>query len=245
MNGVNVAFIQVRLDGPNTGGSGQTIWWDGLQVERSSSPTIFNPYYYGNTIWRDISANNNPAVLTNGPGFNSENSGSIVFDGTDDYSDITIPNLTTTVTLEFWAKFNNFTSNMIFGFLAYDIYAYSGAIGFNTNNADVYGLTSTQVTNLGLTNNWKHYVFVMRSDVAYTNNKIYVNGTSQSLSQVLATELAGNRNFNSGAGRLSGWRNDNGYRFPGSVSSFKAYNRELSATEILQNYNTMRNRFGL
>jgi hypothetical protein len=31
-----VAFVQCRLDGPDTGGSGQTLWFDGLQVRRLS-----------------------------------------------------------------------------------------------------------------------------------------------------------------------------------------------------------------
>jgi hypothetical protein len=32
----NVAFIQTRLDGPQSGGSGVSIWWDGLQVYKVS-----------------------------------------------------------------------------------------------------------------------------------------------------------------------------------------------------------------
>jgi len=39
----NVAFIQVRMDGPESGGAGINIWWDGAQVERSSVPSFFNP----------------------------------------------------------------------------------------------------------------------------------------------------------------------------------------------------------
>jgi hypothetical protein len=34
-------FVQVRLDGPDSGGSGATIWWDGLQVERASQASPF------------------------------------------------------------------------------------------------------------------------------------------------------------------------------------------------------------
>ena len=33
----DVAFIQVRLDGPQTGGEGTTVWWDGLRVYEESS----------------------------------------------------------------------------------------------------------------------------------------------------------------------------------------------------------------
>jgi len=204
-----------------------------------------NPYSYAGagTTWYDVSVTGNNSTLSNGPTYNTDVGGNIVFDGVDDYVDVTIPNLTTTVTLDFWVKYTNLTSNMIFGFLSYDIYGYSGALGFNTANSDVYGLNSTQVTNLGIIGNWKHIVFVMRSDVSYTNNKIYVNGVVQTLSQVLGSESG--KSFNSGNARISGWRNDSGYKLPGSIGSFKAYNRELSAAEVLQNYNATKGRFGL
>ena len=42
------------------------------------------------TIWRDISGNGNNGTLTNGPTFNSDNYGSIAFDGVDDY--VLLPN---------------------------------------------------------------------------------------------------------------------------------------------------------
>ena len=35
--------IQVRLDGPNSGGAGRTIWWDGIQVEKSATASPFSP----------------------------------------------------------------------------------------------------------------------------------------------------------------------------------------------------------
>ena len=217
---------------------------NGLVLFLDASNT--NSYTGSGTTWTDLSSYGNTATLTNGPTFSSTNGGNIVFDGVDDYTDVIISNLTTTVTLEFWAKYTTATTNnMLFGFNLYDIYASSGAIGFNTFNGDIYGLTSTQVTNLGIIGNWKHIVFVMRSDVSYTNNKIYVNVVNQSLSQVLSSELASNRNFNSGNGRISGTRGDSGYKFPGSISSFRAYNRELTASEVLQNFNLTRDRFGV
>jgi hypothetical protein len=132
---------------------------------------------------------------------------------------------------------------MPFGFNLYDVLANSGRLGFNTAASDIYGLTSTQVTNLGLQNQWKHYIFEMRSDVSYSNNKIYINGQNQSLSQVTGTENTGNRNFNSGNGRISSWLNDNNYNIPMDLGQFRIYNRALSAQEILQNYNATKGRY--
>ncbi|MGA1415131.1 MAG: hypothetical protein ACO323_08835, partial [Candidatus Kapaibacteriota bacterium] len=60
------------------------------------------------------------------------------------------------------------------GWLYYDIYTIgSTGIGFNTAASDLYGVPFAQVSSLGCIGNWKHYVFEMRSDVSYTNNKIY------------------------------------------------------------------------
>jgi len=53
----------------------------------------FDPSYPNTgSTWYDLSGNSNNGTLTNGPTFNLANSGSIVFDGTNDYSEITSRN---------------------------------------------------------------------------------------------------------------------------------------------------------
>ena len=63
------------------------------------------------TAWNDISGNGNNGTLTNGPTFTTGSGGSIVFDGVNDYVDISQGNLTasTTLTVEFIAKFTDNT----------------------------------------------------------------------------------------------------------------------------------------
>ena len=48
-----------------------------------------NSYPGTGTTWRDMSGNGNNGTLTDGPTFNSNNGGSIVFDGTNDYVALT------------------------------------------------------------------------------------------------------------------------------------------------------------
>ena len=197
----------------------------------------------GNTIY-DLSGFGNTGTLTNSPTFSGLNGGAIVFDGVDDNIPFTISNFNNILSIEIWMKMKSFTAgHMPFGFYGYDVFAYQGALGFNTTIGDLYGLSSTQVTNLGLLNQWKHYIFEMRSDVSYTNNKIYVNGEIQTLSQISGTESAANRNFNSGNGRISGWLYDTDYNQSMDLSQFKIYNRALSAQEIRQNYNATKKRY--
>jgi hypothetical protein len=187
--------------------------------------------------WFDLSGNQNTGSIINSPAFNPFNSGSLNFNGLNNYVDFFATSLGTTTTVEMWCNITStISSGMLFGWLYYDVYGYSGSLGYNTANGDVYGLTSTQVTNLGLVGNWVHYIFEMRSDVSYTNNKIYINGVSQTLSQITGVEEPANRNFNSGYGRISGWLSGGSYPVNMLCNSFKVYNRALSASEVLQNY---------
>jgi uncharacterized delta-60 repeat protein len=57
------------------------------------------------TTWTDLSGNGNNGTLTNGPTFDSDNLGSLVFDGVDDYSELT-SNYTLSAgwTLSFWGN---------------------------------------------------------------------------------------------------------------------------------------------
>ncbi len=184
-------------------------------------------------------------TLTNGVGFGVTNNGYFIFDGVDDNIPFSIPNLGTIISVEMWARIKSFSNGMPFGFDRYDVWANTGRMGFNTAASDIYGLTSTQVTNLGLLNQWKHYIFEMRTDVSYSNNKIYINGENQSLSQVAGTENAGLRSFNSGNGRISSWLNSSAFNISMDLAQFRVYKRALSTQEVLQNYNATKGRFRL
>jgi hypothetical protein len=181
-------------------------------------------------------------TLVNGVGFGTSGTNYFTFDGVDDNIPFSIPNVGTTISVEMWARIKSFSNGMPFGFNLYDVWANGGRFGFNTAVSDIYGLTSTQVTNLGLLNQWKHYVFEMRSDVAYTNNKIYINAVNQSLSQVAGSESSGNRNFNSGNGRINSWLFSS-FFIAMDLAQFQVYNRALTATEIFQNYNATKGRY--
>lgn len=223
----------------------ENIVTNGLILNFDSSKA--NSYSgFGNTIY-DLSGFGNTGTLTNGPTFSGLNGGAIVFDGSNDNIPFTISNFNNILTIEIWMKMKSFTAgHMPFGFYGYDVFAYQGALGYNTTIGDLYGLTSTQVTNLNLLNQWKHYIFEMRSDVVYTNNKIYVNGEMQTLSQVFGGgESISFRTFNNGLGKISGWLLSNAWYQPMDLSQFKIYNRALTQQEILQNYNATKSRFGL
>ena len=195
--------------------------------------------------WYDISGKGNSKSLMNGVSYSSSNQGFLTYDGVDDYLDFFAPNLGDTATVEMWCKAKEMGNEMFFGWNRYDVYTSGNRLGYNTSAGDIYGISSSDVTNLGLFNNWKHYVFEMRTNVSYTNNKIYINGVEQSLSQQAGSESSTHRSFNSGNGRISGWLFDNNYRKNMDLAVFKVYNRSLSAAEVQQNFNALRGRFGI
>ena len=244
MNGVNVAYIQIRLDGTQTGGSGITIWWDGLQVERASSATTFNPYYIGNTIWRDISGSGYNGTI-NTATFLSPNPSSIVF-STVSSDFISLGNVLAglvDLTLECFVKFGAQTAS------------YGGVISKtldNTNGWEIrvgsYTSTTTALgfryvgdnAGLGFNTNftngvWYHIVATGTNG----SQKTYVNGVQDNSGSYTLTPSANSNSLLLGRLAYAGlYVNMN-------MNSARIYNRALSASEVSQNYQATKTRFGL
>jgi hypothetical protein len=199
----------------------------GLVLHLDAGNTV--SYSGSGTTWNDLSGNGSNVTLTSTT-FNSANGGSIVFNGTSSYADFNANiGSTNAVTVEMWVKTNSLNAPagaMYFGFNLYDAWTANGNIGYNTSAGDQYGMASSTVDYLGIEGNWRHLVFIMNAS-SKTNNKIYVNGESQGLSQVAGAFGSVNSVFNSGAGRISGWRFDTGWKMNINLASFKVYNREL------------------
>jgi hypothetical protein len=244
----NTQVIQVRIDGPiTTNANTYTVWWDGLQVERlpanSTSVTDFvdsNSSKLGGD-WLDITSKNGRVTFAANTVYSNN---SITFNGTN-WADFTCNNLSTIATVEMWARVKSSSAKMFFGWSAYNVY-FNGSLGYNTANSDVYGISSATATSLNLLNNWHHYVFEMTTTSSYTNNKIYIDGVLQTLSQQTGFENPANLSFNNGNGRIAMWKNGSvSYMMPMDCNIFKVYNRALTQSEITKNYQAHKGRFGL
>jgi hypothetical protein len=238
------AFIQIRLDGSNT--AGEIIWWDGLQVERASAATNFNPYYFGDTSWRDTSGNGRNGTLTSGPLFNTSNKGNILFDGTNDNIQLGAASTflpTSAITINCWAKTNvtgvykklfvTVTSGTQSITGIYFSLGPSGSniyLGMVTNNGDQSAGSTTNPSTSLFSNFCGTYDGV--------NIKLYLNGV------LIATKAQTGTIVNTGIARISGY--DNGSEiWDGNISTFSIYNRALTAAEVVQNYEATKTRFGL
>lgn len=147
-----------------------------------------------------------------------------------------------TITVEMWALIDDFAGGMFFGWNIHDVWTREGTLGFNTGQSDIYGISAARVNQLNLRDRWVHYIFVMNSG-NYANNRIYINGVSEPLSQQFTNQYTPYTNFNSGNGRIGGWRLDNNYQQVMDLGIFKIYNRALTESEIVTLYEENKNRF--
>lgn len=193
------------------------------------------------TVWTDLSGLGNNATLFNGASYSNN---AITFDGINDYADIPIPLALSysTVTISGLIKWNTFNAGMFLGFTTYDIWTQSNCLGYNNGASNVVGINAATVTSLGLLGNFKYYTFVMNSSGLLSNNKIYINGVAQSMSAVVASDgnvpgLATNL-------RLASW-NNTGFHGNVTYENIKVHNRELTVSEIKQNFEAIRGRYGI
>lgn len=205
------------------------------------------------TLWNDISGFQNNGTLTNGPTFSSDNGGSIVFDGANDYVDCgngPSTMLTTNGTLSVWCKINTYTGTTPY----WSIVGRGGEAGFDTNGYSIWywndfgrisgsianrtpierlSITNTFGTSSSVGNNITN--FTMTWDM--TSLKVFTNGV------LISTKL-----YSFGAGDTTstsffvGKGPFNRYA-PVNVYQTLVYNRTLSNAEVLQNYNATKGRY--
>jgi len=233
-------------------GNGPKVVTDGLVFALDASDQ--NSYISGSLTWNDLSGNGNNANLINGPIYSSTNGGTIVFDGINDGA--TVPtNITlqppTSLTLESVFKLNSFTNG-------YFIVAHSGnatgayvKYGFRLlTSGGVMAYMNTNTTNGAIIQNISNINIVLNTWIHSTmtydgaSSKIYINGSLANTGAITGT--INYTEYGSPYYLSIGRKNESeGQYVSGSVSVVKVYNKALSATEVTQNYNAQKSRFGL
>ena len=175
------------------------------------------------------------ATLVDGVGFTSSNNGAFIFDGSNDY--INFGNNSTlqqnSGTLSAWVKASSPGSvyrGIIAKRLAYGLfYLNSVLIAYDwvANTARSTGINIAD-------NTWKNVVLTYQSGVS-DGTSIYINGVSVLTTTITIYDQTAN---------LYGGAEANASQFAScQASSFSMYNRVLSATEVLQNYNATKGRY--
>jgi len=205
-----------------------------------------NPKSYpgsGNT-WYDLSGNGNDGTLVNGPVFESTNGGAINCDAADDmiYVNDTLNLNYVTVSLFYRRDSNSGTrDNIIFNKeFVWEMRDLNSNLSWavEASNQGWFWVDTGYNVNIGET---------LSVDLSYDGNfvKTYVNGTEIQLytypsGGVLHSHISYPK-LNSRDSSLTTWRNGGDHTF----YNFKVYNRALSESEIKQNFEAIRGRYGL
>ena len=200
-----------------------------------------NSYPGTGTTWTDI-ISDATTTLTNSPTFNS--AGYFDFDGSNDYMSMTSDhNITAAKTISTWI---NTDSDHNGSFMSVDasgtnrffqVKKKSGGkimfVGFNTSHSN----TNVSTTNVMSNDVWIHYTAVQLSN---GNVRIYVNG-------VLDKSNNSSYTVRTGSATVFFGKNEGGSanQFNGQMALIYYYNRDLSAEEVLQNFNATKGRFGV
>jgi hypothetical protein len=194
----------------------------------------------GSTTWNDLSRRGNNGTLTNNPTFDSQNAGSIVFDGTNDYVIGSGVNLSgSAFTISTWIKPNQTDTRIFFSVGSTTSTRGSIHIRITNSTSILFGMYSDDLTFTvpDLLNNWSHITVSLNTDFTQSSfrNGVFIN-----------SRLAGGY-FTGGSLWAAGVRlfGSLGEFFSGNISHTLVYNRALTPTEVLQNYNATKGRYGL
>ena len=223
---------------------GPSIVTSGLVLHLDAGNT--KSYPGTGTTWYDRSGNLNGGVvnngtLVNGPSFSSTNMGSIGFDGVNDY-----------VNTNYTPPVSNFTVSILYKCNAFSAWAgiwacevWNSGTGyltyFNTSTSLVFSKGGVTVASIVAdSTKLANYTFTLASD---GTAKIYINGILQSSTTIVLATSVTNPII------LSTRYSNDGTSITDTRASiipyFSVYNRVLSATEVLQNFNATRTRFGI
>lgn len=222
--------------------SGGVYSWDWacMQVEQKSAATTFTTGTRGTTSstgggWIDMTLNKNNGELFNGPTYDSSNSGSIVFDGTNDYIDVSSSFGTlSNYTIMFWAYRSAENRMPIAGRTSTAFYWYGDNSWYYTHGGVAGEYYYSKPTSIPL-NTWGFYCVVYNG----SNVSIYRQGIYQG-----QQSTTGTADWSQGL-KIGYWSAGGNYAWQGKISNVQMYNRALSANEIKQTFNAMRMRYGL
>jgi hypothetical protein len=209
-----------------------------LNLDASYTPS----YPKNGTTWYDISSGGNNGTLVNGTTFSTDNGGSMVFDGTNDYVNIGVDKSCNRFTGDFavsvWVNRTN--AGVQWGNIIGDYYTNTTANPLewqlmisNTAQLFVYNVTNGYVINaISSGFNAGTWINVVLSRIGSTIS-LYANSN-------FITSTTNTTTFGSATGNLNiGVDGDNSSEpLTGKIGNVMIYkNKGLTSSEVLQNYN--------
>jgi len=209
-------------------------------------------YSGSGTTWYDRSGGDHDGTLISGPTHSTDNGGLFGFDGVNDYVNCPATNSVigeniSVISLSGWVKLTDSSSAYVFNCKRTS--GGSTLVGLTANYNDGEGSLGALVRNNADSNHtwydhngsyndgvWHNLVFT----VGATTNSLYIDGILRdSDTGVGIQSVSGN------TGTITVGSFGHAYWLNGNIASCCIYNKTLSASEILQNFNAMRGRFGV
>ena len=244
--GTQAMFLYPGGCGTRLADSG-TIYFRNPKVEWTNVDTGNSTFSSTSNIglWYDLSGNGYNGTLTNSPTSNVSNKGNILFDGSDDYVSIAnfLGHQTNTGTIISWAYPSIITSGdrylvgaggslTVGATRAIRIYnGYWSTVSYGSSTEDYNSIVAATL------NTWQHVVFVWN----LTTVNFYLNGTLYSVTRS-GMITPSSTTFSVGC---PPWSPLGSNSWNGRIANVHLYNRALSTSEISQNYEATKTRFGL
>ena len=247
-------IVIVRYPGPQKATGGNTITSSGgYTIHTFTSSGTFTPLaapansgaVYG---LQDLSGNNNTGTQSGGVTYSSANGGSLTFDGSDDYVTLS-ETLTNSGNLTYCAWVyrsvvspngytNLFTSTIQNEQFSLDLTGYPGGFGVYLNGS--FNSTDSNVIPL---NTWVYLCWRREGTGIYG----YLNGVEQFNATTGNTFGYGYNNSTavSRINKIGAYSGGTSYNLNGKLGPVHMYNRALTQSEITQNFNALRGRFGI
>lgn len=217
-------------------------------------------YVSGSTVWSDLTSYNVSGSLLNGTSYSSNGIGSLVFDGVDDVVNVQglnsyKPQFPLSVCVAFKTNASGVpqnlckTDNPTTSFHAGIMLSVSTTnqinieYGNNSGNAPAGRRSYQTAVNTVSTGNWYVLSAILPTNLTC---QCFLNGV-----QISAPYLSGTATtlVYPGSASSIGYKymgtNIPGWYLNGNISTIHIYNRALTATEVLQNYNAIKSRFNL
>ena len=200
-------------------------------------------YSGSGTSWNDLSGNGRNGTLTNNPTYNNANGGFFVFDGTNDYVQCSGSLTTTAATFVIWLRRNGSQDD-------YDGIMYSRSA--NATGISFLGITnkiSYTWNNAVNTYSWDSGLTI--PDLTWCMIAVSVTNTSataylcQSSGITSATNIVSHASTTLDDIQLAQDDQSAARFFNGSIAIAQLYNTALSASQVSQNFQADRTRFGV
>lgn len=195
----------------------------------------FNSYPAAGTVWSDISSSSTLCTISGSPTYSQADGGTLSFTGTGQYANNTTANLAlgTNASLAAWVKHSSTTGQQRYITLGNEDFCIRSDSATLQTFIKLSGTIRT-LAGSATNTNWSYVVSTWDGSVLRFYRNAVQMSTSTPPAGSLTTSLLGYLISHGGTEYMRG-----------NISNISAYNRALTPTEVEQNFNATRARFGI